>query len=131
MRKIIIGAAFASLFVASAVYAGAKWQWGLTISRNADGSGDANGTMGSVRNSANDTTSVMECYNYRYPGYAGFVCEAWNATTSLGCSSTDPAMSDLVSKLQGDSYLDFRSDASGNCTFVQTGTGSEFEPKSP
>jgi len=135
MKSRLIGWLSVTVLATSAVaYAGAKYNYQVYVSKNADGSGYMYGTLGSTRNSS-DTVSRLGCYyegftptygNYKYSS-----CYAYDGSKSISCGTMDPILNETISKLQGDSYLYVEVDKNGNCTRVQIGSQSYAAPKAP
>lgn len=115
-------------------YAGQKWVYPLYMIVNADGSGSMEGTLGSTRNSA-DTLARFGCYYENFTAawgsYKYASCYGYDGTRSLSCGTTDPALTDTISRITGDDYLWVQVDNAGNCTRVQIGSQSFAEPKAP
>lgn len=134
MKSKLMGlVAVAAVAVSGMAYAGAKYGYDLYINKSADGSGSMYGTLSSVRNSTS-TTSQFGCYYENFPtswGYSYASCYGYDGSQYASCGTTDPRITDTISKLQGDSYLWVEFDGSGNCTRVQIGTQSWIAPKSP
>jgi hypothetical protein len=130
MKRIIAIALLACIFSATKAQAGAKWVYAFTVSKNADGSGYSEGVLGTVRNS-NDNVSYLRCYYEGFSGNHYAYCYAYDGTNFLGCSTYDPVITDVVSKLQGDQYLYFAVDSQGSCTAVMIGSGSTWPQKGP
>lgn len=133
VRKLGLVAALlmASTLVASA---GEKWTYPVYIYKNTDGSGSMGGSLGSTRNTS-DTVQRFGCYyehftvawgNYKYAS-----CYGYDGTKGLSCATSDPALTETISRVQGDGYLWVQVDASGNCTRVQIGAQSFLAPKNP
>jgi len=132
MKTRLVGTLTLCVLATSAIaYAGAKWSYSVYITKNADGSGSMTGTLGSTRNSA-DTVSQLGCYYENLPApwnYKAASCYGYDGTKSLSCSTTDPLMTDTISKLTGDAYLWVQVDKNANCTRVQIGSQSWAAPK--
>lgn len=131
-RLALLSCAAVVAFASASALAGAKYVYPVSIAKNSDGSGSMYGTLGSVRNSA-DTTTRLGCYyesftvangNYKYAS-----CFGYDGTQYLSCGTVDPALTDTISRLQGDAYLWVQVDANGNCTRVQIGAQSWAAPK--
>jgi hypothetical protein len=119
-----------ALMTSVLAYAGQKWIDPVYISKNADGSGSMGGTLGSTRNTS-DTVKRFGCYYENFGSYQYASCYGYDGTKSGSCGTTNPAITDTISKLQGDSYLWVQFDSNGNCTRVQIGSQSYAEPKAP
>lgn len=126
----------AALLVGTALVsqAGQKWVYPVSVIRQADGSGSMGGSLGSTRNTS-DTIARFGCYyeafTTAYGGYRYASCYGTDGTQSLSCGTTDPALTDTIAQLKGDSYLWIQVDAAGNCTRVQIGAQSFLAPKAP
>lgn len=133
MKIHIFGLTAASIIAATPVaYAGLKWVDPLYLVVNADGSGSMGGTLGSTRNSV-DTVSRFGCYYESFtPAYGSYKyasCYGYDGTKSLSCGTTDPVLTDTISRITGDGYLWVQVDNAGNCTRVQIGSQSFAAPK--
>jgi hypothetical protein len=114
-----------------AAYAGAKYNWPVFINKNADGSGNAGGTLGATRNSG-DSGRTLGCYYDTYAsGWKSAYCYANDTRQFATCGTTDSVLLDTISKLQGDAYLWFEFDSQGQCTGVEIGSQSFAPPKAP
>jgi hypothetical protein len=134
MKSQLMGlVAVAAVAVSGMAYAGAKWTSDIYISKNSNGSGSMSGTLGSIRNSSS-TSTQLGCYYENFPpswgSYKYASCYGYDGTQYGSCGTTDPAITDTISKLQGDSYLWVEFDGNGNCTRVQIGSQSTAPPKS-
>lgn len=133
VRKIGLVAVvlMASVLVANA---GERWTAPVYIYKNSDGSGSMGGSLGSTRNTP-DSYQRFGCYyesfTVTYGSYKYASCYGYDGTKGLACGTTDPALTDTISRLQGDGYLWVQVDASGNCTRVQIGAQSFYAPKAP
>jgi hypothetical protein len=135
MNMRMVGLVAAGVMATALVaQAGLKWTYPLYINKNADGSGDMGGTLGSTRNSA-DTVSRFGCYYESFtPAFGSYKyasCYGYDGTKSLSCGTTDPVLTDTISRISGDGYLWVQVDAAGNCTRVQIGSQSFAAPKAP
>jgi hypothetical protein len=135
MKYGLIGLVAAGALATSVTaYAGLKWVYPVNINKNADGSGTMDGTLGSTRNTG-DTVARLGCYYENFPpaygSYKYASCYGYDGTKSLSCGTTDPALTDTISRLSGDGYLWVQVDSAGNCTRVQIGSQSWAAPKAP
>lgn len=136
MKRLSILSCVAALALASAsALAGAKWSYPVSIQRDATTSaGSMVGTLGSIRNSA-DTVSQLGCYYERFTAawgnYPYASCFGYDGTQWLSCYTTDPALTETIARLQGDSYLSVVVKADGTCERVQLGVHSWGAPKAP
>jgi len=135
MKHRLIGLVAAGVLVTSAAaFGGAKWTSPVYVNKNADGSGTMGGTLGSTRNTS-DTVAQLGCYYENFPpswgSYRYASCYGYDGTKSLSCGTTDPALTDTISRLSGDGYLWVQVDNAGNCTRVQIGSQSWAAPKAP
>jgi hypothetical protein len=133
MKINTIAAVTLGLVATSALaYAGAKYTQLVYITKNADGSGTMGGSLSSTRNSS-DTTARFGCYYENFTaangGYQYASCYGTDGSKSLSCSTTDPALTDTISKLTGDGYLWVQVDANARCVRVQIGSQSFTPPK--
>jgi hypothetical protein len=96
------------------------------------GTRTALGSLGSARNSA-DGVQMIGCAVSANAGSAPTLsCSATDSAGTVGsCVSSDQNLVQVLSSLQGDSWLKFTWDASGNCTFIQVQNNSTYAPKSP
>jgi hypothetical protein len=110
--------------------AGARSTYQVYVARYADRSGWMAGTLGGTRNTGDSIVSFGCSYqNDHGSRYAS--CYGYDGVTGVGCVTTDPSLTDTISRLSGDSYLGVSFDASGNCTSVQIGASSQWSPKAP
>ncbi|HEX4420771.1 MAG TPA: hypothetical protein VH165_22805 [Kofleriaceae bacterium] len=135
MKYRLMSLAAAGVLATSVMaYAGAKWISPVYIIKNTDGSGSMGGDLGSTRNTA-DTVQRFGCYYENFPpawgSYKYASCYGYDGTKGLSCGTTDPALTDTISRITGDGYLWVQVDASGNCTRVQIGAQSFTPPKAP
>ena len=135
MKARIVGLVAAGVMATTLMaYAGEKWIYPVYINRNVDGSGSMGGTLGGTRNSA-DTVSRFGCYYESFtPAYGSYKyasCYGYDGTNYLSCGTTDPALTDTISRITGDGYLWVQVDNAGNCTRVQIGSQSFAAPKGP
>jgi len=122
-RRVLAIAVVSSMF-ASAALAGGKTSYQVTIN-DTGVKPYATGDLGYVRNTADqvqyigcETTAVLaSCYAVNSAGLY------------KSCSTTDPALIDLVHSLNGDSTLYFSWNTSGNCTVIRVRTDSLNAPK--
>lgn len=135
MKRLSIFSCVAALALVSAsALAGAKWTYPVSIQKDATGAGSMVGTLGSIRNSA-DTVTHLGCYYEHFPStwrnYPYASCFGYDGTQWLSCYTTDPALTETIARLQGDSYLWIAVKADGTCDRVQIGTHSWGAPKAP
>lgn len=126
VRFIIALAALPILCVGAYAYAGAKYVFPVTVNA---ANQHAQGSLGSTRNSA-DAGTYIGCYVTAQPGSStSATCYAKDPTSHGNCFTTNSAMVAAVESVQGDSWISFDWDASGNCTRVVVDNGSGNEPK--
>jgi len=136
MRKSLIGLAMAGVLGTSLVaVAGLKYVSPVYVSVNPDGSGTMGGDLSSTRNSA-DAIARIGCYyeNFGPPPYGPYKyasCYGYDGARMLACSTSDPAVTDTIAHLSGDSYLWIQVNAYGECTRVQIAAQSYIPPKAP
>ena len=123
----------ASLVVIPHAKAGYKGSYPVSVYSNPSDGAGAQGSVGDTRNSG-DTSSWIYCGIQGYPGQAiqGF-CSANNAANqSATCYTSDPGLIQVIASMKGDSNIAFSAATNyGNCTYVESGTGSYFAPKLP
>lgn len=129
MRNIYVkmaGMAAAALIGTSA-WAGFKSATEVNVSGNS-----AYGSLASARNSA-DGVQYIGCHLYTYnTGSASVACYATSASGVQGsCSSTNALIVDAVRSMNGDSYILFRWDTAGACTYLVVSNASQYAPKQP
>lgn len=138
-RRAGLGSAAVLMGLAAAALAGPRYgDPGVTIVRNADGSGEAYGTLGGTRNSASPLERLA-CTVTRTeadpaspnPARATVVtCAARDKNNvSVTCSSPNDAVADGITGLASDGLLDFRWDSNGICTSVSVYESSSLERK--
>jgi hypothetical protein len=130
MKKLLIAIGFCLFGVAPRAHAGTRVSSSVVVNQNPDFSGEASGSLGSARNST-DLWQYIGCDLSAYAGGGLLVnCYARTASaTGAGCSSHDPSLVQSVFALNSDSYLDFKWNASGDCTFIRAETYSSNETK--
>jgi hypothetical protein len=125
MRRLIAVIGVGVAVVASYAYqarAGFKSNNTVSISGNS-----AFGSLGAARNSA-DGNQYIGC---DYWIYGNLYCRARNsANVVVSCSSGDPEFISLSHSINGDSWVNFNSNASGICTYLEVDNGSWYMPKS-
>jgi hypothetical protein len=130
-RRSVIRSLFllAAMLVASTAAAGYRWYYPVTISGN-----NVAGSLGSARNSGN-SNEYIGCAVYGSSTRAYAICYAQDAAgTTVSCYADPvlaPSIVTTVGTLNGDGFLSFSWDASGNCTKVNVSSRSYYEPKAP
>lgn len=124
MKKLLaVASVAAALLTAGTAVAGQKIDATVFVTTS---SRFAQGSLGSARNSG-DGVQYITCGLYN-TGAAW--CTARNAAGETGaCSSTDPAIWNIVAHLRSDGLISFFWDASGKCTAVQVWNASYLAPK--
>jgi hypothetical protein len=131
--------ALAAAVLATAAVAGARYGVpGVTILKNADGSGWAYGTLGGTRNSA-FPGEKLQCTASRTAVYAAsgsevkvtqVLCSATDKNgVTASCTSTQERYADALNGLANDGLVDFSFDASGACTALAVYESSSLERK--
>jgi len=134
-----IAVAVSAILVSAIAMAGPRYSVpGVTIQKNADGSGQFYGTLGGTRNS----TSAIErlsCSIDRTetdpsapnPVRSTFVsCSARDKNNvSVSCISTQEDAADALAGLSNDGLLDIRYDVNGVCTSITVYESSSLERK--
>jgi hypothetical protein len=124
--------------ITTAALAGIRYSVpGVTIFKNADGSGQAYGTLGGTRNSTSTierlacTVTRTESTATNPPVRSTLVsCSARDKNNvSVVCTSTSDAVGDSLSGLANDGLIDFRWNSSGTCTDVTVYESSSLERK--
>ncbi len=126
------------IFLVAAVIAGsarlADAGWKATQNVYADpSSGWAYGSMGSARNSAS-SIEMLDCEVTVFsPTSAPFVtCWARSAAgQTVYCYSDSPNLLQVAGHIGDSSFVGFRADASGTCTYLDVVNASFVEPKLP
>jgi hypothetical protein len=138
----LLGAALVCVCGMDVAMAGAKYSVpGVVISRNADGSGYAEGTLGGVRNSTS-TVERLRCLVKRtenvdstgnVAGQVTFMsCLAINTNNEhVVCTSASDAVGNQLNGISSDSLITFYFDAAGTCTRVNVYSSSSLERKNP
>jgi hypothetical protein len=123
--------------IGAAALAGPRYSApGVSIFKNADGSGQAYGTLGGTRNSSSPIERLA-CTVTRTESAANppvrttlVTCSARDKNNvSVVCTSTDDAVGDSLSGLANDGLIDFRWNANGVCTDVTVYESSSLERK--
>lgn len=131
----------ASALVSTVSLAGNRYSpSGVVITRNADGTGFASGTLGGARNSAN-TVEKLSCAVVRLdsinaagaPSRSTTVsCLARDAANvSVTCVSTLETHATALDGVSNDSLIEFAYDAAGRCTLVTVYESASLERKKP
>ncbi|AKF84591.1 hypothetical protein MFUL124B02_01260 [Myxococcus fulvus 124B02] len=124
----LITAALATALIGTAAWAGEKSAYPVTVYST---SREAFGSLGSTRDTA-DTFQKLGCQvNTSSTGSTSVYCYAQSASAVGACLSSSAALVEAVRSIQGDSYLYFSWDASGNCTNINVTHGSQYAPKQP
>ena len=86
----------------------------------------ANGTMTDARGSA-DNNQLIGCYHNA--SFAG--CYVTNAAgQGRTCTTTNPALIDVIREIGPESYIYFQWNADGTCNYVLVENSSRFKPGS-
>jgi hypothetical protein len=132
-------AAVAATVLATGALAGARYGMpNVTITRNADGSGGAYGTLGGVRNSA-FPGEKLSCTASRSVVLNAVGAEVKVTTVacvaidkngvSAVCTSNKEEVADLLIGVSNDSLIDFSFNAAGTCTNIAVYESSPLERK--
>jgi hypothetical protein len=125
LRLSLIGAGLVAVLSGTA-YAGLKSNSPVFIDT---GLRIANGSLGSVRNTA-DAVQHIGCYTNAFAASVTTFCQARNAAgTSISCSTTSANLVNVVHGLTGDSHLWFSWNAAGTCTEIDVYNVSQTPPK--
>jgi hypothetical protein len=127
--------------VSAAAIAGSRYNPpGVVITRNADGTGLASGTLGGTRNSSNNVER-LSCVVVRtdmtsaagVPSRSSTVsCIARDsASVSATCVSTLESHATALDGVSNDSLIEFRYDASGRCASITVYESASLERKKP
>lgn len=129
ISKTAIGLGLAATLVSAAAFAGFKSGWEVsidTVNRN------ASGTLGNVRNSADNTQHIGCSVSLTSSGLSSMFCSARNAAgTIVSCSSNLASFVALVQSIKQDSQVYFSWDTSGTCTYLYVAEYSYNAPKIP
>ena len=128
-----------SIVLATAAVAGPRYSApGVTIVRNADGSGNVVGTLGGARNSASpieklscsvSRTAVTNAAGQEVRS-TSVVCSATDVNgATAACSSNKESYADTLSGLSNDGLVDFSFNAAGACTALHVYESSSLERK--
>ena len=128
MKKMLTAALLVAAFAGQAL-AGYKSTNPVVVNTTTK---TAYGSMGSARASA-DTTQFIGCELVGGPGGPTTVnCGARNSAFQVVyCSSTDPAVVAMAYGLTANSYLYFRADANGRCSYLNIDNASYEQPVTP
>lgn len=89
------------------------------------------GVLGDARNSQ-DSFQDIGCNSIASATVSGITCSARDSSgTYVSCNSTDVRLLDESRALSGDVNIAFGWDASGNCTYLQIATYSDYFPAQP
>jgi hypothetical protein len=126
MKRVLQGIATgAALLMGVSVAAFAGFHQGQQVVI-IDASSFANGDLGYVHNTP-DTIQYIGCTSSGGSAW----CFARNlAGLSRSCSTSNATLLSAIHSLNGDSYLIFGWNASGQCTFINVENGSLTAPKS-
>src|SRR5579884_2928895 len=97
-----------ALLATPRAFAGAKYVYSMNIYTNAYGT-IVQGSLADIRNSA-DTASYIGCeINYNQGVGNTGTCYAYKADTNqyAYCSTTDPAATQAIASIKGDSFIQF------------------------
>jgi hypothetical protein len=131
MKQLCLFGVLLGLAAPSVAYGGLKSNFGLVITNASDGSGSISGTMADVRSSDNDS-DVFFCTTATTADGKSGMCAAEDSTGTIGiCWTNDPALVDVMGKIQGDESLLVVWNSSAECTSIQTYLGSQLTPKQP
>ena len=130
-----------AMLISAAALAGNRFNPpGVTITRNADGSGFVSGTLGGTRNTAN-TVESLSCTVVRtevinaagVPGRSTTVsCIARDKNSlSASCVSTLESHATVLDGVSNDSLIEFRYDANGRCASMTVYESASLERKNP
>jgi hypothetical protein len=112
-----------------AAHAGGRLDINVTVVKNTDGSGYADGAMGSVRNTP-DRIQQIGCHVRTETKGVRVTCNASDAAGAyLGCTSTLSSYAQTVASITSESEINFGADAKGNCTFLEVNAQSAFAPR--
>jgi hypothetical protein len=90
----------------------------------------AQGTLGSARNSADNSQYILCSTSWSVTGGNYTLCQAGTATGVAGvCSTNSPDFARLAATINGDSDVIFTWDAKGVCQSLGVYQGSDKEPK--
>jgi hypothetical protein len=122
--------------------AGQKYQKpGVVISLKADGSGYAEGTLGGIRNSANNIER-LSC-SVKRTEIATAAGDIYSTSTSVACSARDENSQTVMCRASGDeignqlngissdSLVTFYFNSKGTCTAINIWSSSSLERKKP
>ena len=123
LRRLAAAAAAALLSTAMIASAGSRLVYQVGIN---DASRFAVGTMTDARGSS-DNVQAIGCYHN-----AGFAsCYATNsAGLGRSCTTTNPALIDVIRSIGSESYLYFQWNTDGTCNYVFVENGSRWKPAS-
>jgi len=129
--KLVAIAVLAS--ISSIAMAGLAKTVPVTVTVNADGSGNASGNMASARASGNDV-EYIGCGVRKFVNPTGGVntygfCQASDAAgVTVSCSTNNAELLDAVENVADFSYVSFSYDAEGQCQFIGVSTQSFYIP---
>jgi hypothetical protein len=131
-------AAAAALLATSALAGSRYGQPSVTVFKNADGSGQAYGTLGGTRNSAfpgeklscTASRSIVLNANGAEVKLTTVICVAVDKNgVSAVCSSAKEEYADLLNGLSNDGLIDFSFNSGGACTALAVYESSSLERK--
>ena len=134
-----VSLAVAAAVLAGAAAAGARYsQPGVTVFKNADGSGQAYGTLGGTRNSAFPreklSCTVSRALSANSAGaelkITTVVCTAIDKNgVSAVCTSSQEKFADALAGVANDGLIDFSFSSAGACTAITVYESSSLERK--
>jgi hypothetical protein len=133
-KTMAVMAAFAALVVAGSVAAaGTRYDQPVDIIEYTDGSGFAEGALGTVRNAPGDYAEIG-CFFAKYveAETTRATCYAFDEDGNAAiCSTTNPSLLETIAFTSDTAYIRYWFDASGRCTDIDVEVGSGFAPKAP
>ncbi len=125
MKVGIVGALLAS----AAAWAGYTSTYYVNINA---ATRTVSGSLANARSSA-DTNQLISCSVRGYnTGSSSVFCEAQDANgVNVYCMSSSPALVSAATGISGDSYILFKYDNSGTCTYLYVSNASSYAPRQP
>lgn len=126
--SVAVGAVAIAMFGSTAAWAGYKYSTPVSVNTSTR---EASGPIGYARNSS-DFTQWIGCEIYGTLTGTTVKCYAATPNNVTGsCQTSNANLLAVAQGLNGDDFLTFRWDASGQCTEIRAYKMSYWEPKQP
>jgi len=121
--------AVALLLTGTSAWAGLKQTWLVGVDAQQS---EAWGSIGAARASP-DTVQMMGCslYSFAYGSESASCMAITSAGMKVTCTSTTPAIVNAVRSVTDSSYIFFRWDSAGKCTYLAVSNTSNMTTRQP